>query len=388
MSEPQIARISEALEAAVAAGRTVGCVGLLADSGGLRHVSAHGRRAADAETRMTPDTVFQLASMTKAIGTVAAMKLVEDGRLSLESDVAEILPDFAQLQVLQGFDGDVPRFRPSKRPCTIRHLMTHTSGLGYDAWNPDQFKLCAQLGVNRRTGGRPALQAFPFLREPGEKWEYGVSIDWLGLVVEQVTGEPIQAFLQREILGPLGMGSTDVIFRPDMADRKTPVHVADAQGRLTPSDIDITGVGFYSMGGCMKGTGPDYARFLRMFLRGGELDGARVLRPETVEAMSVNAIGDLRLCTLPSAAPGVAAPVEFFPGVEKTFTLGFMRNEERLDGRRHAGSLSWAGLFNTYFWIDPTVGIAGVLMMQQAPFSSPEAMAVYDSFERAVYAGL
>lgn len=383
-----IAEIDQALEAAVAEGLTVGCVGLVADRDGVIHASAHGRRSAGAADPMTLDTVFQLASMTKAIGTAAALRLVEQGRLSLDTPVEEVLPDFAALQIFEGFDGETPRFRPRRRPCTIRHLMTHTAGLAYDSWSHEQARLCRQLGVERRKAGRRGLMAFPFHREPGEKWEYSVATDWLGLAVEAAAGEPIEPFLSREIFELLGMTATDARFRTDMADRRAAVHAPRAEGGFDALDIDISAPDYVSMGGGLKGTGPDYLRFCRMILGGGALDGRRVLAPESVQAMSENAIGALRLTTLPTANAAVTAPLEIFPGVEKSFTLGFMRNETDMPGKRRAGSLCWAGIFNTHYWIDPSAGIAAVLMMQQSPFLSAEAVETYDAFERAVYAAL
>tara|TARA_R110000751_G_scaffold30188_7_gene77448 strand:- start:899 stop:1603 length:705 start_codon:yes stop_codon:yes gene_type:complete len=227
---------------------------------------------------------------------------------------------------------------------------------------------------------------FPFLREPGEAWEYSVAIDWVGLAVETISGRPIREFLADEILGPLAMTSTDVAPTEAMRPRLVANHRPDEDGRLQAAPgIGDYSDGFYSMGGCMSGTAPDYARFARMILRDGELDGVRVFSPETVRKISANAIGDLRVRDLPSALPTLTAPLEIFPGVEKTHTPVFMRVEQDLPGMRRAGTLFWAGLFNTHYWIDPASGLAAVLMMQQSPFLSPPARAAFESFERAVY---
>ncbi|SDW76841.1 CubicO group peptidase, beta-lactamase class C family [Albimonas donghaensis] len=384
---PEIAGISRALDAQVAAGATVGCVAVVVDADGVLHESAHGLRAAGGAARMTTDSVFRLFSMTKAIGSVAALRLVDEGLLSLDDAVADILPEFARLQVFDGWDGDAPRYRAPARPVTVRHLMTHTSGLVYDIWNADQSRLIDVTGAPRMSHGRRAsLPAFPLHFDPGARWEYGVSTDWLGLVVEEIAGERIEGFLKREILGPLGMGSTDVTFSPDMTARKVAVHAAGPEGwRILDADLPPT-PDFFGMGHALNGSGGDYARFLRMILRGGELDGARILGPDSILGLRENAIGDLRVEPAASARPEYGGGIEFFPGVEKTWTLAFMRNEQAIPGMRNAGSIGWAGVMNTHYWIDPTAGLAGVLMMQQLPFLDAGAVAAYEAFERAVYA--
>ena len=288
--------------------------------------------------------------------------------------------------MLDGFDGEVARFRPRRRPVALRHIATHTAGLGYEMWNAEQLRLLSQRGARRREGGRAGLANFPFLREPGERWEYSVSIDWVGLAVEAISGRPVREVLAEEILGPLGMDSTDVAATEAMRPRRVSNHRPGENGRLTPAaGFGEYADGFHSMGGCMSGTAPDYARFARMILRDGELDGVRVFAPETVRAMSRNAIGDLRIRDLPTALPMLTADLQVFPGLEKTHTPVFMRMEQDVPGGRRAGTLFWAGLFNTHYWIDPASGLAAVLMMQQSPFLSPPARAVFESFERAVY---
>ncbi|MGM0583697.1 MAG: serine hydrolase domain-containing protein [Pseudomonadota bacterium] len=384
----EIARVSETLQAQVAAGNTPGCVAVLADAEGVIHESAHGLRAEGGEAPMTVDSVFRLFSMTKAIGTAAALKLPDQGRLDLDAPVADILPEFAALRVFEGWAEDgAPRLRDPARPATVRQLATHTSGLVYDIWNADQLALLEHYGVPRLSAGRrESLPAFPLHFDPGERWAYGVSTDWLGLVVEAVAGEPIRDFLRREILGPLDMHDTDVVLSPDMAARLVAVHTGQPGARRVvelnlPEKPD-----FFGMGHALHGTGPDYARFLRMILRGGELDGARVLSEDAVAAMRANAIGDLRVAPQPAAKPDYGETIDFFPEVEKTHTLGFMRVEGDIPGRRRAGSLFWAGVMNSHFWIDPAANLAGVLMMQQLPFLEPGAMAAFEAFERAAYA--
>jgi CubicO group peptidase (beta-lactamase class C family) len=386
----EISAISQTLEAQVAAGNAPGCVAVLADAEGVIHESAHGLRAAGGEAPMTTDSVFRLFSMTKALATAAAMKLVEEGRLSLDDEVAAWLPEFGRLQVFEGWREDgTPRLRAPARPATVHHLATHTSGLVYDIWNADQLALLEHYGLPRLSAGeRRSLAAFPLHFDPGARWGYGVSTDWLGLVIEAVTGLPAEAHIREAILRPLGMTSTDAVCSPDMARRLVSVH-RGAPGAWEAVEMNLPEAPeFFGMGHALHGTGPDYARFLRMLLRGGELDGVRLLSEDSVARMSVNGIGDLRVEPQPAAKPDYGETIDFFPGVEKTFTLGFLRNEADIPGRRRAGALSWAGVMNSHFWIDPAANLAGVLMMQQLPFLEPGAMAVYEAFERAAYATL
>jgi CubicO group peptidase (beta-lactamase class C family) len=338
---------------------------------------------------MCIDSVFRIFSMTKAIGTAAAMKLVEEGRLDLDTPVADILDDFASIQVLDGWDGEAPRLRRPASPCTVRQLATHTSGIVYDVWNADQRRYLELVGGGPVLSGRiAALQDYPMMFDPGTDWAYGPSTDWLGRVVEQVTGERIDHYLRREFFEPLDMASTDVEWSDDTADRKVAAHAN------TPDGFRVIGLElpsqpeFYGMGHALNSTAGDYARYCRMILRDGELEGERILAAETVEAMSANAIGDLRLPVMTSADPAMSANVDLLPGIDKTVTLGFMRNEEDVPGMRRAGSLYWAGVMNTHYWIDRASGITGVLMMQHLPFVDADAVSTLEAFERAVYSAV
>lgn len=381
--------LQDVLEAAVANGDTPGVAATVADRNGVIFEGAAGHRAIGGDQPMTLDSVFRIFSMTKAVGTVAAMQLVEEGRLSLDAPVADILPDFADVKVLEGFDGDRPILREPKRPCTVRHLATHTSGLVYDVWNADQMKYMELTGGQPTlTGAKAALKSFHMQFDPGTRWAYGMGTDWLGLVVEEIAGEEIDAILKRRIFGPLGMSSTDVEFSGDMGARKVAVHARTPDG-FQVIEMDLPSKPeFYGMGHALNSTAPDYLRFCRMILNGGELDGERVLKAETVARMSENAIGDLRLTKQKTTTPALGGDIDLFPDIEKTYSLALMRNEADVPDRRRAGSLSWAGVMNTHYWIDPTTGIAAVIMMQHLPFVDEAALKVYGDFERAVYAGL
>ncbi|MEO0682392.1 MAG: serine hydrolase domain-containing protein [Pseudomonadota bacterium] len=386
---PAIESIAQALDGAVAEGHAVGVVGVVVGRDGeILHESAHGARAVGGDA-MTADSVFRAFSMTKAVGTVAAMKLVEEGSLSLDTPVEEVLPEFAEIQVLDGFDGDTPKLRAPKTKCTLRHLATHTSGFTYDVWNANQTKYFeATEGFPTLSGQLASLKCFPMQFDPGERWAYGMSTDWLGRMVEEASGERIDAFLKREVLGPLGMTSTDVEITPDMASRKVGVSAATPDG-FVPIEMDLpSNPEFYGMGHALNTTGGDYARFCAMILGGGAVGGARVLSEDAVAMMSQRGEPAATVVTQATVNPALSADMDFFPGVDKCYTLGFMRNEQDVPGRRRAGSLSWAGVMNTHYWIDPTTGIAGVIMMQHLPFVDAHAMAAYEAFETATYAAL
>lgn len=385
---PVVPQITAALDTSIGAGHAVGAAAVVADRDGIIHESAHGRRAADGDTPMSTDSVFRAYSMTKAVGSIAALQLVERGVLDLDTPVEEILGDFATVRVLDGWDGDVPRLREPRTRCTVRHLATHTSGIVYPIWNAEQARyLRATHGLPTLSGQRASLQGFPMMFDPGTACAYGPSTDWLGLVVEAVAGEAIDRYLDREIFAPLGMDSSGLELDDDTALRLVAAH-SHADETFAVIDMDLPAhPEFYGMGHAMHTTAGDYARLCRMVLRNGELDGQRVLEPETVRMLTANAIGDLDVTPQASVHSFLACDLEPFPELELTHSLGFFRTEADLDGRRRAGSLFWAGLLNSFYWIDPASDVVGVLMMQHVPFSDAGARAALDTFERAVYAG-
>ncbi|MBB4301492.1 CubicO group peptidase (beta-lactamase class C family) [Rhodobium orientis] len=369
---------------AVAAGDAPYLVAMVADRqrvlwSGSAGEAAPGRAAAT-------DTVFRIYSMTKAVGSLAAMLLVERGQLGLDQPVDEVLPQFAELKVLDGFDGEEPVLRPPKTRATIRHLATHTSGLVYEYWNADLAAYLERTGRPSVISGRAAGLAYPLAFDPGTRWGYGIGIDWLGRVVEAVDGRRIDKFCQDEIFAPLGM--TDTGFEAGEGDAGR-LAAGMSRGRdgthapfgmTPPSEPE-----FYGMGHALFSTAPDYLKFLQLFLNGGKHAGGRLIGPESFEVMATNQIGDLRVTPMVSAMPRLSADVDLFPGAQKTHTFGFVRLEEDVPGMRAAGSLGWAGIFNTHYWIDPATGIAAVLMTQALPFADPRFMDVFQRFERAVY---
>jgi CubicO group peptidase (beta-lactamase class C family) len=326
--------------------------------------------------------------MTKAITCVAAMQLVEEGRLSLDAPVPDIgEPALATPQVLDGFDaGGAPLLRPARRPITLKHLLTHTAGFTYEYWNADTLRYVETTGTPRVMSGKVAALRRPLAFDPGERWEYGINIDWIGRIVEAHSGQPLDAYLRDRIFAPLGMEDTGFVATPEQHTRHASVHQRQADGGLAPQPLPAPSTPeFYAGGGGLRSTARDYLNFLQMLLHGGSLDGARILRPETVALMGENQIGSLPAGILKTCAPELSNDVDFFPGAEVRWGLGYMLNMEPGPNGRSAGTVGWAGLANSYYWLDPARRVAGVILTQILPFADPAAVNLYGRFERAVY---
>jgi len=360
-------------------------VGMVANAAGPTYSGAFG----DAAVGLTAseDTVFRIFSMTKAVGSTAAMILVDRGKLNPETPVKEILPDFGRIQVLERFDGDKPILRAPRREATVRHLATHTSGLEYEFWNAEVANYLAKTGHPSILSGLKSAMFYPMMTDPGTRWGYGPSIDWLGLVVEKIDGRRIDKFCRDEIFGPLGMKDTAFEVSDAMAKRLASVKMRGEDGKFGPYDIaPPPNPEVYGMGHALYSTAPDYIQFLRMFLNRGALNGSRLLSEKGVDWMLADRMNGLTFEKMITAAPPVTADCDPFPGTRRTHSFGFFRNEADIPGRRSAGSQSWAGVLNTHFWLDPRKGIAAVIMTQSLPFVEPRYMQSYADFESAVYA--
>lgn len=382
------AEIDQVLQQAVAAGEVPGVVAVAADDSGVIYQGAFGRRSLESNAAMSLDTVFRIASMTKAITATAAMQMVEQGKLALDQPAGEVLPELANPMVLQGFDdAGQPRLRPARQKITLRRLLTHTAGFVYDTWNGNLARYAEVTGLPAaRTGKLAALNA-PLGFEPGERWEYGINIDWAGRMVEAVSGQNLEAYMQEHIFAPLGMRDSSFDPRPDWSSRTVQVHARQADGSLEPIDTPPPPANreFYPGGGGLFSTAPDYIVFLQMLLNGGGYNGERVLQPETVALMAQNHMGDLDVQPLRTFNPRFSNDADFFPGMAKKWGLSFLINTEDTPSGRSAGSLAWGGINNTYFWLDPNKRVAGVLMTQVLPFADPAVLGLLDRFEAAVY---
>ncbi len=383
-------KIDEMFVRAVESKAMPGVVAMAGTAEGVVYEGAFGHRELGREARMTPDTVVWIASMTKAITAAAAMQLVERGKLGLDRPAAEVVPELGRARVLEGFDAaGTPRLRPPARPITLRHLLTHTAGFAYEIWNPEVARYQAATGTPGITTCKNAALTTPLVFDPGDRWEYGISIDWVGKMVEAVSGQRLDRYLQENLFGPLGMKDTAFTISPGQRARLAAVHQRGDGGVLTPIQFEIPQEPEFLMGGGgLYGTAADYLAFCRMILGGGALRGARVLRPETVALMSQNHIGALDVGVMRTAIPTLSNDVDVFPGMAKKWGLSFLINTEPAPTGRSAGSLAWAGLANTYFWIDPTRGVCGVFLSQVFPFFDRVAVDLLQRFETEVYRAL
>jgi methyl acetate hydrolase len=385
---PDTNSIDQVLRDAVTSGQVPGVVAAAANADGVMHVAAFGRRSLAGDAAMTTDTVFRIASMTKAITGAAAMQMVEQGKLSLDQPAGEVLPFLANPMVLDGTDANgEPKLRPAKGVVTLRKLLTHTAGFVYDTWNGEMNRYAAKTGQPAaRTGKIAALHA-PLGFDPGERWEYGINIDIAGRMVEVASGQDLESYFHQHLFRPLGMHDTGFVIKPQWKVRQAQVHQRENKG-LTPIESlpPAENPEFYAGGGGLFSTAPDYLTFLRALMRGGELNGARILKPETVALMGQNHMGELNVLPMKTFNPRMSNDCELFPGMDKKWGLTFLINTQDVPGARSAGSLTWAGINNTYYWLDPVKRIAGVLMTQVLPFADPTVLGLLDRFERAVYA--
>jgi methyl acetate hydrolase len=375
--------IDKVLAEAVARGDVPGVVAMATDRQGVIYQGAFG--VADTSTRrpLGVDAMFRIASMTKAITSVAAMQLVEQGRLGLDEPADKYLPELARPSVFEKFDTGTGGYtlRPATRMLTVRHLLTHTSGLGYNWTSPIVRDFKPRNGEKYAAG--------PLLFEPGEQWLYGTSTDWVGRLVELFSRMRLEDYFRERIFVPLRMTDTSYNVPKNKHDRVVTLHRRQNDGMFAPDAVQPPLLVARPIGGGgLVSTAADYIRFLQMLLNGGSLDGVRVLSPDTVASMSRNQIGGVSVRALKSAMPERSSDLTFIADGKDKWGLGFLITAEGQAGKRSTGSLSWGGINNTYFWVDPQRGIAGVILMQFLPFADAKALAVYDAFERAIYRGV
>ena len=378
---PALPAMDDVLRSGIARRRIPGVCAAVAGPRNTLYSAAFGSRDASGVPLRT-DSIFAIASMTKAITTAAALQLVEQGKLDLSEPVVKHLPQLAGLEVLEGFDSaDKPSLGPVKTPVTLRHLLTHTSGFCYDVWDQQMFRYRSAHPAS------PTSPPGPLMFQPGTRWQYGEGLDWTGRLVEAVTGATLEDYFQERILRPLGMSDTSYLLPAAKFDRLVSGYRRLPSGDLVPDARHQPrrprefsgGAGLYS-------TAADYLVFLRMILnRGAGPDGVRVLKPETVESMLTNQIGGLTAGRMKSLRPAVSSDVDFQPGKEEKWGFGFLLNPVPYDGGRSAGSAAWAGIFNTFYWVDPKAGRCAVILMQFLPFVDKEAIGLLNDFETSVY---
>jgi methyl acetate hydrolase len=367
-----------------------GVVAMAATGKDVIYQGAFGKRDLSTDVAMTPDSAFWIASMTKAITAAAGMQLVEQGKLSLDEPIGKVLPDLAAPQVLEGFDASgEPKLRPANKPITLRHLMTHTAGFAYNMWNGDMVQYLEKTGTAAVTTCQNAALRTPLMTDPGTRWEYGTNIDFVGKAVEAASGKRLDAYLRDHLFAPLGMSDTGFKIGEAQRKRLVGMHQRNADGSLTPIPFELEQEPEFHMGGGgLYGTAGDYLKFCQMILNKGKGNGNQVLKPETVATMGQNHIGELNMGKMPSAVAFATNDVDLYPDMVKKWGLSFLINTAKTPEGRSPGSLAWAGLANTYYWIDPARDVAGVILMQLLPFADGKCLEAFAGFERGVYAGL
>jgi CubicO group peptidase (beta-lactamase class C family) len=380
--------VQEILDRAVESGAVPGASFVLTGpEGDVAEVSA-GVLQAGGDEPVTASTVYRLMSMTKSVASAGALQLLERGEVRLDQEVASIVPEFGEIKVLEGFDGQTPRLRNPREPATVRHLFTHTSGHGYMFLSPDLVRYYEVTGKPDPFSGERQSLLQPLVTDPGREWNYGIGLDWLGLLIEAITGQDLSAYLTEHVLQPLGMSDTTFEPTPEQRSRLMAVHSRTPDGGLAIAELDLPEKpGYWAAGHGLYGTASDYGRFMAALLAGGELDGNRILRPETVDLMFTNHLAGVPLppdgsvSTMPELSNDVP-PLPF----AQTFGLGLHVFEEDLPGMRRAGSGDWSGLCNCYYWIDRASGVAGAFLTQVLPFYDPQVLEAVLGSEQAVYA--
>jgi methyl acetate hydrolase len=384
------AQIDQVLRQKSDAKEIPGVVAVAATGSDIIYQGAFGKRDLAKDDAMTADSVFWIASMTKAITAAAGMQLVEQGKLSLDEPIGKVLPDLASPQVLEGFDAKgEPKLRAAKKPITLRHLMTHTAGFAYDMWNGDMVKYLEKTGTPGITTCQNAALKTPLMTDPGTRWEYGTNIDFVGKAVEAASGKRLDAYLRDHIFTPLGMSDTGFKIGDAQRKRLVGMHARGADGTLASIPFELEQEPEFHMGGGgLYGTAGDYIKFTQMILNNGKGNGNQLLKPETVATMGQNHIGELTMGKMTTAIGWATNDVDLYPDMAKKWGLSFLINTAKTAEGRSPGSLAWAGLANTYFWIDPARNVAGVILMQLLPFADHKCLEAFAGFERGVYAGL
>jgi methyl acetate hydrolase len=380
------ANLDEVLRTGIERRKIPAAVGMTATTDAITYSGAFGKRDSESGVNVTVDALFNIASMTKAITSTAALQLVERGMVKLDEPVAKYLPQLGDLQVLEGVDKAArkPILRAAKNKITLKHLLTHTSGLAYPTWDAMMFDYSSITNPIPPGTLPPPILVF----EPGTQWRYGYSTDWAGRVVEAVSGLSLDQYFQRNIFEPLGMRDTGYVVPAEKFDRLVTGYQRQPNGSLRPNQRVLPGrPAAMNGGGGLYSTAADYVRFMQMILRRGRGSGKdQILQSKTVETMTANHIGNLSGGRMKTFQPERSSDVDFHPGSADKFSLGFLLNTAPYAGGRSAGSLAWAGINNTFYWIDPRRSSCGVLMMQFLPFCDSEAMGLLREFERGVYA--
>jgi methyl acetate hydrolase len=380
---PALGQVDQALRQAVNAGTVPGIVAIGATDKGIVYEGAFG-------PSITADSVFWIASMTKAITATACMQLVEQGKLQLDQEMGKLLPQLESPKVLWGFDSNgAPKLRPAKTAITLRHLLTHTAGFTYSIWSEPMTQFEKVTGTPFIGACENASFTAPLEFDPGDRWQYGINIDWVGKAVEAISDQSLEVYFREHIFAPLGMSDTGFLISSAQKARVAPMFSRDQDGTLKPTAFEMPQrPEFFMGGGALFSTPRNYMAFLQMLLHGGTFAGAQVLKPETVALMQQNHIGDLNVVTLKTAHPETSNDANLFPGMVQKWGLSWAINTEPGPAGRSPGSVAWAGLFNTYFWLDPSKRVTGTIMTQLLPFADPEVLNLFGKFESGLYSAV
>jgi methyl acetate hydrolase len=376
---PALEQVDQALRQAVNAQAVPGTVAMGANDKGIVYEGTFG-------PGVTADSIFWIASMTKAVTATACMQLVEQGKLQLDQPMGKLLPQLESPKVLEGFDANgTPILRPAKRAITLRHLMTHTAGFTYDNWSEPMTRYEKVTGLPGVITCQNAIFNAPLMFDPGDRWEYGINIDWVGKAVEAVTDQSLEIYFREKIFAPLGMTDTGFLISSAQRTRVVPAYRRQTDGALTPMPFEMPQrPEFFMGGGGLFSTPRNYMQFLQMLMHDGTFNGAQVLKPETVALMRRNAIGELNVNTLKTVNSD-SNDANLFPGMVQKWGLSFDINTQPGPAGRSAGSLAWAGFFNTYFWLDPAKHVAGTIMTQMLPFADDHVLKLFAAFESGLY---
>ncbi len=367
------ASLDDVLRTAVAQRRVPGVVAMVATEDAIAYQGAFG---------INKDGIFAIASMTKPVTSVAVMQLVEAGKVKLDEPAATYLPELGTVQLLEG-----GVLRTPKTPITVRQLLAHTSGFGYEFLNKELFDYVAKGKVPSAMAGGDGFLKAPLVVDPGTRWEYGISTDWLGKLVEKVSGQSLEAYFRERVFEPLGMEDTYFNVPPEKHSRLVSHSQRKEDGSFAEEPRPpVMPVKFFSGGGGLYSTADDYLKFTRAMMAGGRLGQRRILTPESVAMMGTNQIGESGLRPLTSFIPQLTKDGAEIPGRPDKFGLGFALNTKSLEKGRGANTLSWAGIYNTFFWIDGDKKVCAVLMTQILPFLDDGPQALVEDFDRAVYA--
>ena len=370
---PASADLDRLLRAAVEQNQVPMVVAMIADGRGVIYEQAVGT---------SKETIFRIASMTKPVTSVAVLQLVEAGKVKLDEPAKTYVPELGAVQVL-----DRETERPPKSPITVRQLLTHTSGFGYEFMRKELFDLVSKKKLPSMMAGGDSFLKAPLLFDPGTQWEYGISTDWLGRLVERVSGQSLEIYFREKIFKPLGMSDSFFTVPASKQSRLAKLFQRKDDGTLAPQPGELAPPSdFLSGGGGLHSTAADYLLFVRALMAGGQVGSRRILSRDSVAMMGANQIGDLTIRPVSSVIPQFATDGAIMPGALDKFGLGFALNSKSAGTNRGVNTMSWAGIFNTFFWIDREKQIGAVVLSQSLPFLEPGPKKLLDDFDRAVYA--